>query len=234
MRNLLVIAAVAAIVVPTVAWGADRIDVYPLDTCAVAAKSKLGGMGDPVIVKHEGREVRFCCEKCEKKLADNPEQILAALDERIIAQQKPSYPLTTCPVSGEELDDTAVDFVVNNQLVRTCCKMCMRKVIAKPEAVLAKVDAALIAAQLDKYPLTTCPVSGEELGSMGEPVDVLVGHRLVRLCCKSCKKGITKDPVAALAAVEAGWAGKTGKKTKETKETKEKGEKGADGAKKGE
>lgn len=33
-----------------------------------------------------------------------------------------------------------------------------------------------------------CPVSGEELGSMGKPVKVKVGEQVVLLCCKACQK----------------------------------------------
>ena len=52
-----------------------------------------------------------------------------------------------------------------------------------------------------------CPVSGEKLGSMGEPVDVLYGTRLVRLCCKSCGKEMRKDGAAVVAKVDALAAG---------------------------
>lgn len=32
-----------------------------------------------------------------------------------------------------------------------------------------------------------CPVSGGELGSMGEPVKVKVGEQVAYLCCKGCQ-----------------------------------------------
>jgi hypothetical protein len=191
------------------ALAADRIDVYPLDTCAVA-KSKLGGMGEPVVIRHEGREFRFCCDQCKPKFEADPAKFIASVDERIIAAQRKSYPLTICPVSGEELDEKAHEFVVNNRLVRTCCKDCAKKVVAAPERILAKIDAALVETQKKDYPLETCPVSGEKLSEAAAPVEVLVGHRLVRLCCADCKEQVSKDPGKVLAAVEAAWAGKAG------------------------
>jgi hypothetical protein len=209
MRTTLVLAAVAIVAFPAAVTAADRLDPYPLDTCAVAAKSKLGSMGDPIVIEHEGREIRFCCEKCTGKFKKEPEKYLAALDQRIVEQQKATYPLHTCVISGEELDEDAADVVVNNRLVRTCCQKCAGKVKTEPESYLAKVDAAIIEAQKKDYPLTTCPISGEELGGMGEPLDLVVGHRLVRLCCKGCKKGLKKDPVAVLAALDAAWAKKS-------------------------
>ena len=46
----------------------------------------------------------------------------------------------------------------------------------------------------DNYPMKTCPVSGEELGSMGDPVIVEHEGTTVKLCCKSCIKKFNADP----------------------------------------
>ncbi len=46
----------------------------------------------------------------------------------------------------------------------------------------------------DNYPMKTCPVSGEELGSMGDPVIVEHERTTVKLCCKSCIKKFNADP----------------------------------------
>jgi YHS domain-containing protein len=73
---------------------------------------------------------------------------------------------------------------------------------ADPGKYLPAVDAALISQQLPHYPLKTCVVSGEALGEMGAPLDVLYRNRLVRLCCKGCKKDFKKNPSALIAKVE--------------------------------
>ncbi len=44
------------------------------------------------------------------------------------------------------------------------------------------------------YPLTTCVVSGEPLGSMGTPVEVTHEGTTVKLCCKSCIKEFNASP----------------------------------------
>ncbi len=224
MPKLLALVAGIAVLIPTIVESADRIDPYPLDTCAVAKRSKLGSMGDPIIKVVDGREYRLCCAKCEGKLTKKTAEVAKSVDARIIEMQKASYPLTTCIVSGEALGDDAVDFVVGNTMMRACCNNCARKVKAKPENYLAKLDQAIIAAQAKDYPLTTCAVSGEDLAGR-KAADVLVGNRLVRICCKGCKRGLKKDPAAVLAAVEAGWAAKKkekGEKPKEKKETTKK------------
>ena len=83
---------------------------------------------------------------------------------------------------------TPVDHVHGTRLVRFCCGGCKAGFKASPETFMADLDRALIEAQLKDYPLEKCVVSDEPLTAMGKPVDLLYGTRLVRLCCKGCKK----------------------------------------------
>ena len=63
-----------------------------------------------------------------------------------------------------------------------------------PEAVPAPSrDQELIAKQ------KVCPVTDEELGSMGPPVKVVVEGRTVFLCCKGCESALRKEPKKYLA-----------------------------------
>ena len=52
------------------------------------------------------------------------------------------------------------------------------------------------------YPLTTCVVSGEELGGMGEPVVYDYKGATVKFCCKSCIPKFEKDPETFLAKLK--------------------------------
>jgi len=54
----------------------------------------------------------------------------------------------------------------------------------------------------DDYPMKTCPVSGEELGSMGKPVIVEHEGTTVKLCCKSCIEDFNADPEKYTAMVK--------------------------------
>lgn len=45
----------------------------------------------------------------------------------------------------------------------------------------------------DPYPLDTCPVSGEKLGSMGDPIVKVYDGREVRFCCGGCVKKFEAD-----------------------------------------
>lgn len=52
------------------------------------------------------------------------------------------------------------------------------------------------------YPLSTCVVSGEKLGSMGKPHVFDHEGTEVRLCCKSCLEDFHKEPAKYLAKLK--------------------------------
>ena len=52
------------------------------------------------------------------------------------------------------------------------------------------------------YPLTTCVVSGEKLGEMGDPYVFKHEGREVRLCCKDCLKKFEKEPAKYVKKIE--------------------------------
>jgi YHS domain-containing protein len=54
------------------------VDDYPLDVCVVSGE-KLGSMGEPFVITHEGTEVRFCCDSCVPKFEKDPAKYLAKL-----------------------------------------------------------------------------------------------------------------------------------------------------------
>jgi hypothetical protein len=81
----------------------------------------------------------------------------------------------------------------------------------------AKPALAAVAAATDataSYPLDTCVVSGEKLGSMGAPIDYTHKEegkpdRLVRFCCKMCIPKFKKDPAKYLKLIDEAAAAKT-------------------------
>lgn len=52
------------------------------------------------------------------------------------------------------------------------------------------------------YPLEECVVSGEKLGSMGEPFVFEHSGQQVKLCCKGCKKDFDANPKNFTAKIE--------------------------------
>ena len=53
------------------------------------------------------------------------------------------------------------------------------------------------------YPLDTCVVSGEKLGSMGDPVVFVHAGQEIKLCCKNCRADFDKEPAKFLAKLAA-------------------------------
>ena len=176
-------------------------DAYTLDTCPVSG-GKLGSMGGVVVKEYNGREVRFCCAGCPGKFEAKQVEFTKKIDAALIKQQTPLYPLETCLVSGEKLGSMgpAIDYAYQNRLIRFCCKGCIGKFEKDPAKYLSKLNAAVVKRQKASYALKTCVVSGEKFGGdMGEPIEYVVGNRLIRLCCKGCVKKFEKDPLQFLS-----------------------------------
>ena len=53
------------------------------------------------------------------------------------------------------------------------------------------------------YPLSTCVVSGEKLGTMGKPFVHNFEGREVQFCCKACLKEFNKDTQKFLKKLDA-------------------------------
>jgi YHS domain-containing protein len=167
-----------------------------------------------VIVVQEGREFRFASTQSADAFKAAPEKYTPSVDAKLITQQLPFYPIDACVVSGDKLgkQGTGQDFVYMNRLVRLSSKDHRATFLKDPEKFLAKLDAAVIEHQKAGYKETTCLVSGEKLGGeMGDPIDHVVGNRLVRFCCKSCVKDFGKDPLKYLAKLDGAAKGKGSK-----------------------
>lgn len=191
-------------------------DPYTLTTCPISGK-KLGSMGDPVVKSYDGREVRFCCGGCVGTFEKDKASQFKKINDKLIADQKAHYPIAACVVSKESLTekgkDAGIDVVIGNRLVRLCCEGCTKKLLKNPKKYLARLDKAIVKVHGSKYPLDTCVVGGGKLGSMGKPVETVIGNRLVRLCCKGCLPKLKANPHKYLPKLDAAWKHKAGAKS---------------------
>lgn len=53
------------------------------------------------------------------------------------------------------------------------------------------------------YPLDTCIVSGEKLGSMGRPHVIVRDGQQVKFCCAGCEDDFNKEPEKFLKEIAA-------------------------------
>ncbi len=173
---------------------------YPIATCIVTGE-KLGA--DAVNHVHNNRLVRLADAGAVAAFKADPKKHLDALDKRIIEAQLLGYPLDNCPVGGPLGSmGEPVNFIYMNRLVRFCCGSCEKTLVNEPSKYMAKLDAAYADQQRPDYTLDTCVVSGAELGSMGEPVELAAGTKLVRFCCESCLPKFRDSPAKYLAPVK--------------------------------
>ena len=74
------------------------------------------------------------------------------------------------------------------------------------DTVAGLIDGVDVAAQKAAYPLDTCLVGGEKLGSMGDPVEFVHEGRLVQFCCEGCIDDFKKDSSTYLAKLDEALA----------------------------
>jgi YHS domain-containing protein len=105
-------------------------------------------------------------------------------------------PQTTCPVTGKPIDPKTSPHVdYQGQRVYFCCNDCPAKFKADPDTYFAKMEKDGVTPENIQ---TSCPVSGEKLGSMGDSPTVTYKGRTVRFCCKACIKDFDKTPAKFL------------------------------------
>ncbi|MDY7107443.1 MAG: hypothetical protein SYC29_02290 [Planctomycetota bacterium] len=114
---------------------------------------------------------------------------------------------TTCPISGESIVLSAGVIEYKEHTIGFCCPGCTEAFLAwddarkdgfvamamrgeeaghAPQKTHAESGTTQPAAASFPYPLDTCIVSGEQLGSMGDPVIKHYDGREVRFCCAAC------------------------------------------------
>lgn len=165
---------------------------YPIDTCIVTG-DKLGA--DTVNHVHNNRLVRLSNADAAAAFKADPAKHLEALDKKIIEIQISEYPMDNCPVGGPLGSmGEPIDFIYMNRLVRFCCAGCESSLVNEPAKYMAKLDAAYADRQRNDYALDACVVSGAPLGSMGDPVELVAGTKLVRYCCEGCFPKFKKNP----------------------------------------
>ncbi len=105
-----------------------------------------GPLGDkPIVYQHEGRELRFADQKSLEAFKADPGKYLPKVDQQMIEQQLPSYPLDTCMVSGDKLGGDMgkpVDIIYKNRLVRFCCPDCIPDFKKDPAKYFKMLDEA--------------------------------------------------------------------------------------------
>lgn len=124
MKRLLISAAVCLLAVTT-------LSVYAEEEKKDAAKAgpKCPVSGAPCkkefAADYKGAEVYFCCDKCPKAFAKNPEKFATKANLQLVQTKQATQ--AKCPLTGRPMaDDKTV--AVNGVTVKLCCPNCLAKV----------------------------------------------------------------------------------------------------------
>jgi hypothetical protein len=174
--------------------------------------------------------IYVCCKGCIKKIqADVPAAYKAAYATPKKLENK------TCPVSGDEIGDSAVSVSLQGHDFKVCCQGCVSTATENGLIILAKLTNP----KLSDVGNSTCPMSGKPVAAN---TFAIVGDYVVRLASADAVEQVRKDPKKALDKAReikaaSGKKGATGKAGGEGGccAGKEKGDEGCcEGGKKGE
>lgn len=102
------------------------------------------------------------------------------------------YPLETCILSGESLEEDPEIFDYQGQEVRVCCSDCKTRFSDEAYLRADEINAQIVKEQTPFYPLKKCIVTGKDLAA--NAVDFVFRNRLFRLASSEAEVELKKDP----------------------------------------
>lgn len=186
MKTILSLVLVSAFALPASAQEHNRkslpefkpqADVQAQTTCPISGE-KLEDKD--LFVDYEGQRVYLCCKKCVTKFNAFPDKWIATL---AMAGESVENTQTTCPVSGEELDEDAISLAFGNKTIQVCCKKCASKVNADPATYFDKLEG--------RSAQQKCAVMG---GKIIPKNSFVVNGTHVDQCCPGCEKKWRAEP----------------------------------------
>ncbi len=172
-----------------VALSAACADEKPVAKCPVRGEPANLAVSTPT----DDGPVFFCCKKCIKRYAADPDKFAKVVAQQRKALAKHPKVQVTCPVSGNPVDQK-VYTEHKGRKVYFCCPDCIPKFEADP----GKFKRALA----NSYTYQTrCPVSGEPINP--EALATLKSGEKIHFCCNKCKKKLLSDPARYASKLEA-------------------------------
>lgn len=172
-------------------------DPYPFSRCVIV-DTELDKKTE--LIMHHGREIRVCCPECVDQFFEDSFQWTDKIDQLIVEQQLPHYPLMRCVVDDEPLGGLgSFNYAFRNRLFRLCSGKCRQKLEKEPAKFFGKLDFAVIEKQKPNYPLTKCVVSGKPLGD--DSYDHVAANLLIRLADSDQIERFNQTPGKYLATL---------------------------------
>ncbi|QTN33871.1 hypothetical protein HZ994_16645 [Akkermansiaceae bacterium] len=84
-------------------------------------------------------------------------------------------------------------------LIIPAAALLLSSCLQKKETVTVEAEETVADTGAKPYPLKTCIVSGEELGSMGDAVSIVHEGQTIKFCCDACIPKFKQDPAKYLS-----------------------------------
>lgn len=124
MKRLLISAAVCLLAAMTLSVSAEE---EKKDGAKAGPKCPVSGAPckKEFAADYKGAEVYFCCDKCPKAFAENPEKFATKANLQLVQTKQAKQ--TKCPLTGRPMaEDKTVS--VSGTTVALCCPNCLGKV----------------------------------------------------------------------------------------------------------
>lgn len=121
-----------------------------------------GAIDSTVYTDIQGQRVYHCCPMCSKQLKEDPDKFFKKAAANGILFENIQ---TTCPVSGEKLEDKSVFVDHEGRRVAFCCKKCRGTFNEDPKKFLSKLDAP--AGKMESGDMKGNDGSGMKMGHEG-------------------------------------------------------------------
>jgi hypothetical protein len=178
---------------------------YPFTTC-IATGQQLPPK--PVDYVKNGRLFRLADEASKAAVDANLAAFTKKIEDAVIAQQKPTYPLQTSAVSDKPLGVTPTTHVFGTRLILLADPTEVPTFEANPAAAVQKLDKAYIDAQFPTYPYKIDPVTKEKLADLAtsgkQPVKFLWGNKLILFTDAKNASEFQRTPEVYMAVLAAG------------------------------
>lgn len=158
--------------------------MVPQAACPISGKP-LGTKSN--FVTYQGHRIYTCCEKCPAKISAFPDLWLYRMAAEGYA---PENVQTTCPISGETLENKDHFVEVGSMKIYACCEKCVKKIKANPSGAMDTLQG--------RKAQETCPVSGKPIS--GTDSFEFQGVT-IKTCCPNCPAKFQAEPEKFLKAM---------------------------------
>ena len=155
----------------------------------------------PIEYVKEGKLFRLGEETSKAVIDADVAGYAKKIEDEVIRQQKPTYPLKTSAISDKPLGDKPIDKVHANRLFRLADEADAKAFDTDKTKAIAKLDKAYIDMQLPYYPYKKDPVSKEDIAGK-ETVKYLWGNKLIQFTSQTSVAEFEKTPETYLKTLE--------------------------------